>query len=494
MVSRESLDRYSAASTRAVDLAKRDLERFWSRLDLTNPNAARDALLEFVPTLVSTYGDLVATAAMEWYDEERAKVPGLPEYRASSDVYTTSAEQAAASTRYAAGHLYTDNQAAALAVLEGTVHKLVKDAGRDVIARNVRLDPAHPRYARVPRGAKTCAWCSILASRGWVYVSKESAALHGKGHAHCDCELVPSWKANEAYMRGYDPDKMYAQYNDARHAVMSEGGDPNDLKVIAAKARSLHPGAYTDGAGVPRSSVSETRKSVEERLKKDLSRDAVLVNSPRAEIVGELRNRHVESRPVLRLDRELSSEEIAKRLSGGDTTEGSCASLALAYAGNRAGLDVLDYRGGNSRDVFSLNVVLRQIVTSEDVISFIETGSNEIRTAAKIIEKAEIGREYLLIAGEHAAIVRRTSENLAEWLELQSPVEEENTWSRLSVSVLQKRFACQRSRKKFGVDLAVPSMMADIESLGESQGYAELMSYINTAESEQVKGASGAIK
>ncbi len=247
MVDRSSLNHYSAASTRAVELAKRDLQRFWNRLDLTNPDKARDALLEFIPTLVDTYGDLVATAAMEWYDEERAKIASLPGYRASVDIYTTSTDQAVAVTRYAASHLYTNNPHQALAVLEGTVHRLIKDAGRDVIARNVKLDPAHPRYARVPRGAKTCAWCSILASRGWVYVSKESANLHGKGHDHCDCELVPSWKAHDEYIKGYDPDAEYARYEEARHAVAVEGGDPNDLKAIAAKARSLHPEAYTDG-------------------------------------------------------------------------------------------------------------------------------------------------------------------------------------------------------------------------------------------------------
>lgn len=29
--------------------------------------------------------------------------------------------------------------------------------------------------------------------------------------------------------------------------MIAEGGDPNDLNAIAAKARSLHPEAYTDG-------------------------------------------------------------------------------------------------------------------------------------------------------------------------------------------------------------------------------------------------------
>ena len=483
MVDRQSLNRYSAASSRAVDLAKRDLQRFWNRLDLTDPNTARDALLEFVPSLVHTYGDIVATAAMQWYDEERSKIPGLPEYRASSDVYTTSGEQAVASTRYAAGHLYTDNQEAALAALGGTVQKMVKDAGRATIARNVRLDPAHPRYARVPRGAKTCAWCAMLASRGWVYVSKETAALHGRGHAHCDCELVPSWKANEAYMRGYDPDALYGMYGKARSAVLAAGGDENDLSQIAAKARELFPDAYTDGAGTRGSRSSQSR-----------SKDLVLASSPRAEILGALKDRNVSPLPVQRLRRELSSEEIIKRLSGGDTTKGSCASLALAYAGNRAGLDVLDYRGGASLDVFATHGVLRRLLTSDGVNSIVAAGSNEILTATEVIAKTEVGREYLLAAGQHMAVIRRTSDDLAEWLELQSPVAEENTWSRLSVQVLKERFSCQTSRKRRGFDMASPSILAEVESLGESQGYNEILSYLNTAESGQMKGASGAIK
>ncbi|WP_288843389.1 hypothetical protein [uncultured Megasphaera sp.] len=39
---------------------------------------------------------------------------------------------------------------------------------------------------------------------------------------------------------------------------------------------------------------------------------------------------------------ETCTEEIVKRLGGGDNTAGSCSSLALAYIGNRGGFDVLD--------------------------------------------------------------------------------------------------------------------------------------------------------
>ena len=496
MVDRASLNHYSTASSKAVDLAKRDLQRFWRRLDLTNPDKARDALLEFIPTLVGTYGDLVATAAMEWYDEERAKVKGLPPYEATSDVYPTIDAQATASTRYATGHLYTNNPHQALAVLEGTVHRLIKDAGRDVIARNVKLDPAHPRYARVPRGAKTCAWCSILASRGWVYVSKESANLHGKGHDHCDCELVPSWKSSEAYMEGYDPDALYAQYGESRRAVAAEGGDPNDLNAIAAKARQLYPGAYTDGAGIERHGVrvvpvkeksdpSPVGPQHVERKKKFVT-DKTPSRSARRQIINELKSKKVRAVQVARHSQPLSESAIIDRLSGGDMTEGSCSSLALAYAGNKAGFDVLDFRGGASADIFSTRETIHKLFEDPTVEAFSLRKRNEVDSAESLLEIVESGREYYLGAGRHAAIVRRQSNGALEYLEMQSRHPTLNGWTRLDREALVDRFSCEEDPEH-----ACEAMLADVESLGQSKGFAEVLSYLNTQRSLQRKGIEG---
>ena len=41
----------------------------------------------------------------------------------------------------------------------------------------------------------------------------------------------------------------------------------------------------------------------------------------------------------------LSEEEIIKTLSGDDKTIGSCASAALTYVGQKAGMNVLDFWG-----------------------------------------------------------------------------------------------------------------------------------------------------
>jgi hypothetical protein len=49
---------------------------------------------------------------------------------------------------------------------------------------------------------------------------------------------------------------------------------------------------------------------------------------------------------VKELGTPLTDEQIIAKLSGGDLITGSCKSLAYAYAANKTGLDVTDYRGG----------------------------------------------------------------------------------------------------------------------------------------------------
>lgn len=88
---------------------------------------------------------------------------------------------------------------------------------------NVRNDTLRPRFARVPTGEKTCDFCIMLASRGPVYLSEESAGAFTKFHAHCDCKVVPffdssfdglSRRKSKTTIEGYDPDEYYRQYQE----------------------------------------------------------------------------------------------------------------------------------------------------------------------------------------------------------------------------------------------------------------------------------------
>ena len=248
---RRAVSRLSRGTDEAVRLAQRDLSRFWRGLDVSNPAECRQALLDFLPDLVATYGNVAAVAAVEWWEEQRAKTPGLPAYSPTiSD--GVPASQVQASTRAIVGPLWLGEPEKVLGALASATQMWVKYASRDTIARNVAFDPAEPRYARVPRGAKTCAFCAMLASRGWVYLSEKLAGIKGSGnefHHDCDCEIVPSWDRKKAHIDGYDPDAMYDRYQQAREAVMNRGEDPNDSHTLLAVMRRLHPDAYKDGIG-----------------------------------------------------------------------------------------------------------------------------------------------------------------------------------------------------------------------------------------------------
>lgn len=241
MTTRRDLNELSALGSRAVELARAELEAFFYGLDLTKPELARDALLEFMPMLAQEYGDVAATAAAEWYESQRAAQIGGTYRAVLAD--TVPVAQTQGSVRYAAGHLFGDDPAQTLALLSGAMQRFVLYGSRDTIARNVGRDPARPRFARVPIGAKTCAWCTMLASRGFVYLSRETAGI-ARDHYHddCDCQVVADFNKDAAHIEGYDPDSMYDMYLAARQAAGT-----GDQKSIAAEMRRMFPESFTDG-------------------------------------------------------------------------------------------------------------------------------------------------------------------------------------------------------------------------------------------------------
>lgn len=246
MPTRADVTRLATAQRRAVDFALDDLQRLFLGLDLSAPALVNEALLEVVPQLVREYGDLAATAAAEWYEQVR-DAPGTFYARLGREA---SADAVEGAVRYASRHLYTDNPAATLDVLYGAMQRHITYSGRDTISRSVWADPAYPRFARVPTGSRTCAFCEMVASRGFVYASESHAQRSGRGqmqdkyHDDCNCQVVPSWDAEQAHIEGYDPDAMYARYKAAWDAAGGPGAHAND---VAFHMRRLFPDQYTDG-------------------------------------------------------------------------------------------------------------------------------------------------------------------------------------------------------------------------------------------------------
>ena len=239
MVDPASIERFRSDNAQLSKLVQAALSQFFGTLDLSRPELARDALLEFMPTLTRQYGDVAATMAAEWYDELRGASGATGRFRAvtAGSVPSGAVE---AKVRYLAGHLWTPDPAAILGGLLTAADKYVKQPGRDTMAGNARREGV--RWARVPTGAKTCSWCLILASRDAVYSSKRSAGGDGhKFHGACDCVATRIGKPSD-YPPGYLPDDHYAMYQAARNEAQS-----GDLKDIAAAFRRLHPDTVNDG-------------------------------------------------------------------------------------------------------------------------------------------------------------------------------------------------------------------------------------------------------
>ena len=204
-------------------------------------------------------------------------------------------------------------------------------------------------------------------------------------------------------------------------------------------------------------------------------------------MVDALEKANVEYRPIQLAEQGRTEQDIINRLSGGDMTKGSCSSLALAYAGNKAGYDVLDFRDGDSRSFFSSRNSIQTVADMPGVNSTVLQGTNDIATANQLLSGIQAGKEYYLATGGHAAIVKRDG-NGYQYLELQHP-SNGNGWHNLNDYMLRQRFGCKDSRP-----YECSSYLMDVDSLANSSEFRNLLGYINTASSSQKKGVYGNVR
>lgn len=201
-------------------------------------------------------------------------------------------------------------------------------------------------------------------------------------------------------------------------------------------------------------------------------------------------------------DKQPSDKEIIKMISGGDMTGGSCASAGLTYIGQKSGMNVLDFRGGKSREFFAKRGNLKELLKLPNVKSETFKVKKEASGVAKIIKELPKNKEYYMIAGSHASIIRNT-DNGVEYLELQSRFE--NGWKsfeteyKTTADTLHDRFKCRKTvdRSKVGTKKYIfekEMILIDVDSLKGSEDLREILGYINTASDKQKKGASGNVK
>ncbi len=215
-------------------LVARDIIRAWGLL-----HPAERLSVELIPELVAlvtdvatAYGELSATAAADFYDylAELAGTrlpPAVPaDPRPPAAQVKKMAIWATAPLRYAAPLVPL-----ALQRLTGATQRLAQQPGRTTMLETARRDRV--RFARVPQGAETCAFCLMLASRGAVYATEAAAGAFDQWHDSCvtGSTLVDGPSTEAALRRWYEGEVVVIRTTDgdeltitSNHPVLTRKG------------------------------------------------------------------------------------------------------------------------------------------------------------------------------------------------------------------------------------------------------------------------------
>lgn len=190
-----TLERHHAALAKVTSTASRDLQRLLSGVPSTDADRFTKVLTDVLLGLGSKYAKVAATVGAESYEEQRRAVVSGKYSALIPNV--NSDERLSIMARWATGPLFqeTPNLATTIAKADGGLIRYIADADRLTMTKNVERDKAATgrfgRYAKVG----SCSFCNMLAGRGFVYESANSAGSEGhQFHDGCGCTILPEFK------------------------------------------------------------------------------------------------------------------------------------------------------------------------------------------------------------------------------------------------------------------------------------------------------------
>ena len=290
-------------------------------------------------------------------------------------------------------------------------------------------------------------------------------------HPHCRCYVVSILKTpeemqadNELILQGGEPSEGSVNTVTDVPQGFKDWLKDNEERIEAAKKRGTLPYFLKDNDSlINRDSSSlkmrknhkiekepsvideDTDKKYSEELMKIRGNGELAKGASLSDIDKQLTQMNIEYQPVQKMSEPLTSAQIIARISGKDHTDGSCASMALAYAANRCGWDVLDFRGGASCNYFQKHIV--DVI--KDAGGKIISGTDNFDMSEKLLRSVQKGKEYIFTCSDHCAVVRRTDNGL-EYLDLQE--KSKNGWKLLTDNELEARFNAVKERDKIDED------------------------------------------
>lgn len=168
---------------------------------VTDPDRAREILMNDLPALVESYGPAAATVAADWYDELRDQEHIDRRFRAivadlPADLGTDELARWGLSPVFSA----TPDWVAAESLIVGGLQRRILAPARETVTGSAVADPSARGWQRV--GVGECAFCAMLIGRGAVYTK---ATVDFGAHDHCRCQGVPAWGGRPLPVKPYTP-------------------------------------------------------------------------------------------------------------------------------------------------------------------------------------------------------------------------------------------------------------------------------------------------
>lgn len=250
------------ATKRAESLVKKwmDAHPGWDVAEL------RNAVIEILAIIVREYGEYASSIACDLYDAcMGAEFPAAEMWQGDNS------EKVERAVRYQVRKALDGDVAGFVTAAGEIAHNYVRNAVNETMRQNVARDNAHvvrdaygdmsmpskyrPRqrrgrrsdgrleigdvcYARVPTGARTCTYCMMLASNGFYYHTRDTAAAGD--HRMCDCLIVPGRYGMDS-IEGIDQTAQYECWRDLESldAYAAAHPDEFDAKEIERRKQEI---------------------------------------------------------------------------------------------------------------------------------------------------------------------------------------------------------------------------------------------------------------
>lgn len=229
-------NQFSAVADEAENYFRIRVEEVFRGVDLASLSKderkeLRNRVIDIVRETEDLYCDASSSMGSMFY-EEVLESDGIYSRAVLTDAPNDA--QVENSVRYWAKGLFDDEPDVGKFIngVASFIVRTVGHAGDLTILQSAENDERRGiRYARVPQGP-SCGFCIMLASRGFVYRSKEYAGgdgYHGtdldRFHDFCDCRIVAGYEGLE--VEGYHPEELYERYKQCRETI-THGKDYSD--------------------------------------------------------------------------------------------------------------------------------------------------------------------------------------------------------------------------------------------------------------------------